>query len=944
MLPEYKRKRDFKITPEPPGADKSSGERDDSSLDNGASLTFVIQKHHARRLHYDFRLEIDGVLVSWAVPKGPSLNPAEKRFAVMTEDHPLEYAQFEGVIPERQYGAGEVIIWDRGTYSPDEELKYSWQNKLEASARMRDGLGRGKLSFHLKGGKLEGSWTLVKLHNKEKEWLLIKHQDRFANTHIDVTADDAQVASEKGGSFEKIGKQAPYPLAVSPMLASLADGPFVSASWFFEPKLDGVRAIAFLKDGACRLSSRRGTDLTRNYPSVAQSLSGYVDDFIFDGEVVAIDSQGRPSFQFLQQSSGALRSFGSKDKVKSKVGSKVDSKAEIVFYVFDILYARGRDLTALPIETRKAFLQEVLRTSKCVRLVQSLGHDGEAVFSACVEMGLEGIVGKQSQSRYELGRRSKSWLKLKTNLSGEFLVCGYTEGTGSRLRTFGSLILGEYDSHNVLVYIGGVGTGLDSNKLDYLIEKMTPLITKRCPFKRAPAGKLNPTWIKPELVVEVKFMERTQDNILRAPVYLQLREDIEPADVKPTSIVRVSDVVVEQIFQPNSELVPEDQMKEVPAPVQSVLQQLDNETEKLNLEVDGNVLPLTNLNKVFWPAHGDEPAITKRDYLLYLAKISQYVIPHLTDRLITLVRFPNGINAGRFYQKHWEKGLPKFVQTIRVFTEHENRDQDFLVCNNLSTLLWLGQVADLELHTSHTRINPQPDATDLPMTMTGSVQELEASIMNYPDYVILDLDPYLYSGKEDKGAEPELHQQGFKDCCQVAMYLKKVLDSIKVDTFIKTSGKTGLHIYIPIKRTIDYDTVRALSEVICRQVLKEHPEKVTMDWAIVKRTGKVFMDHNMNARSKSLASIYSPRVAPEACVSTPLNWDELNSIYPTDFTMRSLPERLAVRGDLWSDILSHKHDLMAILARDGKSTMPEAIPTVENKRLRMKKQKMKRSD
>jgi bifunctional non-homologous end joining protein LigD len=310
---------------------------------------------------------------------------------------------------------------------------------------------------------------------------------------------------------------------------------------------------------------------------------------------------------------------------------------------------------------------------------------------------------------------------------------------------------------------------------------------------------------------------------------------------------------------------------------------------------------------------------------------------------MTLVRFPNGINEGRFYQKHWDKGLPTFVETRRVYTEFERKDQDFLVCNNLPTLLWLGQVADLELHTSHTRTNPEPDAEQLPQTMTGSLERLEASIMNYPDFLVLDLDPYLYSGQEKKGEEPELHMQGFRNCCTVALYLKSLLDKINVDAFIKTSGKTGLHIYIPIIRSIDYATVRALSEIICRQILQEYPSEVTMDWLIVKRTGKVFMDYNMNARSKSLASIYSPRVHPLACVSTPLSWTELTDVFPSDFTMRSLPKRLATRGDLWCDILQHKRDLNFLVTGGAEKSMEPASSAIAAQMSVRKKRGTKRT-
>lgn len=958
MLNEYKRKRDFNVTPEPAGSTKAA-----RSKKKKASLSFVIQKHAARRLHYDFRLEINGVMVSWAVPKGPALNPSDKRLAVMTEDHPMEYSDFEGIIPEHQYGAGEVIIWDRGTYSPDDDAVYSWDDKEEASRRMKDGLNKGKLSFSLRGEKLHGSWTLVKLRDKEKDWLLIKHKDEYADAKADVTELDASVVSgqtiedlqeygakriwtskgeqkadpattgkstksKKGLPKGKVvqfpriknrvdpaklkedldesikgGRRAAFPKDFSPMLATLADEPFSKEGWFFEPKLDGVRVLAYVKDGNVRLSSRRGLDLTHNYPSVTQSMSNLEGKFVFDGEVVALDENGRPSFQYLQQSSGRLKSFGD---------NRDGTTSRLMYYVFDVLFANGKDLTDLPLVQRKKILTLALPPSTTVKIVDSLGSDGTVAFGACLEHGLEGIIAKKEGSTYEVGKRTRSWLKIKTSMSAEFIVCGYTEGTGSRGKTFGSLLLGEYGSNGQLQYVGGVGTGFSDKRLQALLNRMKPLVVKTCPFKRKPRGKVNPTWLKPELVAEVKFMERTQDNQLRAPVFMHLREDIEPKAVKEAPIVHIETKPdPKKSNRSTADKKPKGKVVNSEV-VESVLSQLDGEQEKMTLSVDKFSVPLTNLNKEFWPKHGGKPRITKRDYLRYLAQVSPFLIPHLQDRLMTLVRFPNGINAGRFYQKHWEHKLPEFVETAVVFTEKEGKDQDFLLCNNLPTLLWLGQIADLELHTSHTRVVAEPDATHISADMTGSVEQLDNSIGNYPDFIVLDLDPYLYSGKEKTGAEPELHRKGFENCREAALYLKDHLDALGINSFVKTSGKTGLHIYVPILRNVDYDTVRSLSQIICSHVLKEHPDEVTMEWAVKNRTGKVFLDHNMNARSKSLASIYSARVSPEACISTPVDWDELEEIYPTDFDMQTVPQRLAQIGDLWSDILDHKNDLNAI--------------------------------
>lgn len=568
MLKEYKRKRNFKVTPEPSGAQKATKKKAPRNAHKNESLSFVIQKHDATRLHYDFRLEIDGVMVSWAVPKGPSVNSSDKRLAVMTEDHPMEYSDFEGIIPEKQYGAGEVIIWDRGVYSPDENEEYSWDDKEDANSRMRKGLKRGKLSFYLKGEKLEGSWTLVRLRGKEKEWLLIKHRDDFEDSETDITEQDASVVSgktledlqkpakaiskssnaksksssakskaSKANSKAKLGKllesskSGAFPTQVSPMLATLADSPFSLKGWFFEPKLDGVRAIAYIHGANVRLSSRRGLDLTEKYPAVRNSLEGYDGNYVFDGEVVALDENGKPSFQYLQQGSGGLRSFSARQNQ--------EIKAHLVYYVFDILHADGKNLTALPLTQRKEILRAALKTNKTVYMVDSLGEDGETVFNACVENGLEGVVGKRADSVYEVGRRTRNWLKVKTGLSGEFLICGFTEGTGSRNHTFGSLLLGEYDDDGVLQYVGGVGTGFSEAKLKALLKQMKPLASAKCPFKRKPQGKLNPTWLRPQMVAEVKYLERTQDNILRAPVYLNLRVDIEPKNVTETPVVHI---------------------------------------------------------------------------------------------------------------------------------------------------------------------------------------------------------------------------------------------------------------------------------------------------------------------------------------------------------------------------------------------------------------------
>jgi bifunctional non-homologous end joining protein LigD len=359
--------------------------------------------------------------------------------------------------------------------------------------------------------------------------------------------------------------------------------------------------------------------------------------------------------------------------------------------------------------------------------------------------------------------------------------------------------------------------------------------------------------------------------------------------------------------------------------IAEVLEMLEVEKEALSLEVDGHKISFSSLNKVLWPGLGRKyKPVTKRDYARYLCKVAPVLLAHLKNRPLTLIRYPNGVEGNRFFQKHWEHKVPEFVETITYFSEKENQDDEFLLCNNLPTLLWLAQIADLELHTVHTRIDPEPDAKDLPRTFTGSLENINKSLLNYPDYVVLDLDPYLYSGKEAANEEPELNKKGFKKVSELASMLKDILDSLGLKGFIKTSGKTGLHIYVPVVRNADNEELRAFAATLAKHCYEKNPKDVTIDWAVKKRTGKVFFDFNMNARGKTLASIYSPRNSILGTVSTPLNWDELGTVYPTDFTMDTVPDRLAEVGDLWEDILYEKNDLQKFIeqvrAQDPKKT------------------------
>lgn len=699
---------------------------------------------------------------------------------------------------------------------------------------------------------------------------------------------------------------------IPPMLASMAEEPFSKEGWVFEPKFDGIRAIAYVSGGDVKILSRRGLDLTSRYPELVESLEKSKNDLVLDGEIVAFDEKGRTSFQLLQQASG-LRGRGKLDRSKKHI--------PIRFYVFDILSVDGKKTIAKPLTERKALLKRYLVESNDVRRVDDLGADGNKAFLACLENGLEGVIAKKVDSLYLPGKRVPTWLKLKAAKTSEFLVCGYTEGKGSREDSFGALVLGVINSDDQLVYAGSVGTGFNDSTREKLFKVMQPLKTSTCPFSVRPMAKAIASWLKPEMVVEIKYTEWTMDNKLRMPVFLQVRTDKKPSEARPEVVVPISEVssMGEAAKKPTkkvAEVVPINRKKNKSSVTKTtalrddLLAQLDSKKDELNLDVEGNIIKLTSLNKILFPGkpRSAKPA-TKRDYINYLIQVSDPLLRFAHGRPFTLIRYPNGTDGQKFFQKHWEKGLPPFVETIEYFSEHANADEEYLLCNNLSTLIWCGQVASLELHAVHSRIDAEPDGAKISKKVKGSVENIESSILNYPDFMVLDLDPYLYSGKEKENAEPELHRKGFAKTRKLALLLKEMLDNLELNSFVKTSGKTGLHIYIPIVRNVDNDAVRQLAGTIASHVAKMRPEEVTIDWAVKKRTGRVFFDFNMNARHKTLPPPYSVRATDMANVSLPISWNELEDIYPTDFNIRNVPERLEQVGDLWEGILDAKVDL-----------------------------------
>jgi bifunctional non-homologous end joining protein LigD len=946
-LGPYASKRTFTRTPEPaPKVVSRTG-----------PLLFVIQKHAARRLHYDFRLELDGVLKSWAVPKGPSLELGDKRLAVEVEDHPFDYASFEGIIPEKQYGAGNVIVWDCGVYSPDEGQHYSFSNRAEAEERVRKELAAGKLSFFLRGEKLKGSFALVRTTSDPKQWLLLKHKDRFANSG-DVLSQSHSVLSGSvlddlsprasperldAGRLAPAGPTEDFPKKLSPMLAELADGIRTESNWTYEPKLDGYRVLAFIEKGKVRLISRRGIDLTTPFPEVVADLGAQaVDTMVLDGEITALGADGRPSFNALQNRAQAK---------SAQQLAEAQRTSPAVFVCFDLLHFAGLNLREAPYQDRHRYLSQCLLPSQHVQIVHS-SNDAESLYNAALAAGFEGIVGKRNDSPYLSGRRSSNWRKIKAWQSIDLVVGGYTQGKGDRER-LGAVLLGYWEGTK-LRYAGHAGSGFDEASVTDLLTRFKDLARKDSPYAEKPPLHRPTSWVEPKLVVEVTFARWTPDGFLREPVFIRVRDDL-----------RSRSITAKRVKQAGGEATAEGEASaegasangkaargsrraaaggnagggadaRAPGPaastrsssptptpanqVEDILHQLAGDAKQLTLTLGGGAkLPLSNLDRVYWPPDPrfKQPAVTKRDFIRYLAAVSPYMLPHLKDRPLTMIRMPTGIDGERFFQKHWDASYPDFVQTMTVFSEHKDDRHDYILGNNLPTLLWLGQVGTLEFHVWHSRAAVEADSLSKSSDYSSSLEALEASVLNYPDYLVFDIDPYVYSGKEPKGAEPELNKKGFAMGRRVAFWLRDLLREMSLTAYVKTSGKTGLHVFVPIDRTVTFSEARHICEMVGRHLMKDHPRDITMDWAVIKRTGKIFIDYNMNVRGKTLNVAYSPRGVPGAPVSMPLTWEELEAAEPLDFRVGNVLRRLEKAGDRWHDIFATKQSLARAFSNEG---------------------------
>ena len=835
-LDEYRRKRDFKKTPEPPPAPAQK-----------SANRFYIQRHSARRLHYDLRLEMDGALRSWAVPKGPTLDPAQKRLAVLVEDHPLEYGNFEGTIPAGEYGAGSVMVWDRGTYE--------WLTDRTPAEQW----AAGDLKFRLHGEKLSGEFALVRMKNRSKgnEWLLLKKKDFAAQSGWDAEHDLRSVHQGTVDPSRVPGAvRVPMPEKIAPMLAVVGDTLPEGPEWVYEIKWDGVRSLCFVEHRKVRLVSRTGKAMERQYPELSALQAALnAESAIVDGEIVAFDEQGRPSFARLQPRIGA----------NPKAVPQLTRTQPVTLFAFDLLYLSGYDLRAATLEDRKRLLASALRPDPVVRYSDHFVGNGPQLLESARQTGLEGVVAKRASSKYE-SRRSDSWVKLKVVNQQDFVICGFTEGA----RQFGALVLGYYEGGK-LVWAGNVGTGFDQRALKELHRMLRAIAVKRGPFATAHAElKAGVTWVRPELVCTVKFSMWTPDLRLRAPVFLGLRPDADPRDCvreSPSEVVaRPPSARKGRVVRPPAAAQPDS--SGVRAPL------LPGSQEEVFLEIEGHRLKFTHLNKVFYPREGYK----KRDVINYYNAVAGLILPHLYDRPLSLKRYPDGIDAEYFFQKKAPKGTPSWVRTAPIVDE--NKTTDFIIAEDRATLLHLANLGCIDQ-------NPW-------MSRVGTLHN--------PDFILIDLDPY--------------HCE-YDRIVEAAQLVRRKLEMIGLEGYPKTTGGDGMHIYIPIEPIYSYDHSKTFAEILARLVAAERPDLFTTPRTVAKREkGKVYFDFLQNGEGKTISAPYVVRAYPGAPVATPLAWHEVApGLAPKQFHLGNVMDRFARVGDLFQPVLKKVQRIEGALER-----------------------------
>lgn len=827
-LSQYKKKRDFSKTPEPEGISPAR-----------SHFLFVIQKHAASHLHYDFRLELKGVLKSWAIPKGPSLDSTVKRLAMQVEDHPIAYGNFEGIIPKGQYGGGTVMLWDNGHWVP---LDKNPQTAYE----------KGHLRFELQGKKLKGRWDLIRFKD-EKHWFLIKYKDAFEKNQkdYDVTEEDKSVlshqtmdgitdnyqhvwsieglksrakkiidkmrASRKKNRFlPKDLKSTSFPDFISPQLATLVNEPPQGNQWLHEIKFDGYRILAFKKGDSVVLKSRTNKAWTTELPSIVNAVKTLpITNVVLDGEVVLLDKEGKSDFQLLQNA------------IKDEV------PASFVYYIFDILYYEQYDLRFLPLVERKSILKSALHGDSSVLYYSDhILNDGQSMFTHACKLALEGIISKRADAPYH-SNRSSDWLKIKCVKRQEFIIGGYTNPQGKR-EHFGALFLGVMNNTGELDYVGNVGTGFTKISLKEIYQALIENSGSTNPFTTTPPGARCAHWLIPNLVCEVEFTEWTKDGHLRHPSFKGLRMDKEPLNV-----IRE---------------------KEMPTTKATRTQK----TKKIAMKSP----ILTHPNKILYL----EDKITKQDLFTYYEEISDYILPYLLQRPLTLLRCPSSYTEC-FYQRHYNAQTPKTLYPVDI--ESDKKREQYLYLNDKNGLLNLVQMGVLEIHPWGSRINH----------------------IEQPDLVVIDLDP-----------APDVP---WKKVVAAAKDVKEHLMNFQLQSFVKSTGGKGLHVVVPIKPEYDWDEVKEFTHVFVQFLEKLKPNDYVSQMSKTKRTGKIFIDYLRNQRTATAIGTYSTRARIHAPISTPLFWDELSPRKEDNtYTIKTLPKRIKeLKNDPWHDFWTIKQSL-----------------------------------
>ncbi len=907
-LDRYRRMRDFSATPEPRGSSEAGADKGAAAVGPQPGHRFVVQRHRATRLHYDLRLEIDGVLMSWAVPKGPTLDPTQRRMAVHVEDHPLEYFDFEGVIPKRKYGAGDVIVWDWGWFEPEET------NDPGAAVRA------GELKFRLHGQKLRGRYTIVRIRSRDAEedaWLLIHKRDEDAVAGWD--AADHPLSVKTGRTNEEVaaavpaatasvvalppaapttsaaspevpgapdalrapdvelrgGVEAPLPAFIPSMKATAVDRIFSDPDWFFELKLDGYRVQAVVEDGRVRLWTRNRLDAARYFPELATTRPDWIAarTAVVDGEVVALDEEGRSDFSLLQDRTGmrGLATRRGERLAKGTAGDRPGPPAPLVYFLFDLLYLDGWSLLDVPLEERKQILRSVLRDGPGVRYVSHIEADGEAFFNVAQERGLEGLVAKLRRGRYEPGRRSSAWLKIKIRQEQELVVGGYEPGQGTHA-DLGSLIVGTYEDGR-LVFAGQVGSGLTTGTRRRLVQRLDELRRETPPFDVPPPIRAA-RWAEPHLVIRAAFAEWTRDGLLRQAAYKG-----EAPDRDPRSVTR------ERPVSPDS-VVEEAESKAIPEPFARHLPQAGDPPEAATTHelaelasmgkggqwlIGGHRVNLTNLDKVLFPAIG----ATKRDLIRYYVTVAPVLLPYLRGRPLNTDRWPDGVTGKHFWQKQIPSHAPDWIARWDYPEAGSTESHTYIVADRVATIAWLANQAVIDLHPWTSRCD---------------------SYRN-PTYALIDIDPG--------------ERTTFEQVVSFARLYRTALGHLGVSGFPKLTGKRGIQIWVPVRAGYSFDETRDWVGELSKAVGSTMPDLVSWEWEKSSRGGRARLDYTQNAVNKTLVAPYAVRPQPNASVSAPIRWEELDDpeLRPDGWDIGTIMGRLQEVGDLFRGVSEMAQEL-----------------------------------